>query len=166
MDRIYNPPDQSVISHRQNLHKMFLGSVMYGQESGIMSGSPVSFGFLPSVIPHTMHLSYPSITAMFSQTKHISNKLSLTLCIVTIHPLFLTPSISFLPPTCHSSGPTQLSLTPTHPQQQSSFIPSTLQSHFILYANPTFLTSGILYPVTIISPSIPPPTYALSMSHA
>ena len=72
---------------------MLLGSVMYREESKIMSGSPASFFFHPSSIPHTMHLSYPSFAPIFSQTKHISNKPSLTLWVVTIHQLFLKPSI-------------------------------------------------------------------------
>ncbi len=142
MDRICNPSDQSGIAHRQNLHKLFLGSVM----SGTMSGIPASFGFLPSAIPHTMHLSYPSL-APISQTKHISNKPSLTLCIVTIHLLFLTPSICTHQPSLTSNIPTTYLPTPsclqaqhpyhsrTHPPQQSSFTPNTLQSHFILYTH-------------------------------
>ena len=78
MDSICNPRDQSGIAHRQNLHKMFLGSVMYGQESGTMSGSPTSFVFLLSAIP--------------------------TLCIFPIHPLIQSSLKPNMHPTNHLSN--------------------------------------------------------------
>ncbi len=127
---------------------------MYRQESKIMSGSPASF-FLPSAIPHTMHLSYPSLTSIFSQTKHISNKPSLTLCSVhgvTIHLLFVTPSISTNQPTNqHSHLTFHFYQLPLIPKALSLPYPSYFILHSSHLSHPVLFNSSLSFRHTLDS---------------